>query len=86
MRSLLLTTTQLSDFMDIIPHLPHLHGLNIQFLRMHIDHEPLAADEAMRNSPQPNGHHLEPSDVNGFSAGDKGLANGYGATRPSTYV
>lgn len=71
--------------MDLIPHLSHLHGLDIQFLRMHIDQEPLA-DEPMRDSPQPNGHHLEPPHVNGFPAGSKGVPNGYGHARPSTYV
>lgn len=76
---------QLSDFMDLIPHLPHLHGLDIQFLRMHIDREP-SADEPLRDSPQANGHHLESPHVNGFPAGSKDGPNGYGHTRPSTYV
>ncbi|EFQ98040.1 hypothetical protein MGYG_01078 [Nannizzia gypsea CBS 118893] len=29
-----------SDFMDLVPHIPHLHGLNITFVSMHIDPEP----------------------------------------------
>ncbi|KAK2733880.1 Set3 complex subunit [Myotisia sp. PD_48] len=31
---------KLSDFMDLVPHIPHLHGLDIQIKRMHIDPEP----------------------------------------------
>ncbi|OJD26710.1 40S ribosomal protein S12 [Blastomyces percursus] len=29
-----------SDFMDLVPHIPHLHGLEIRTLRMHVDPEP----------------------------------------------
>ncbi|KAL2381952.1 hypothetical protein RJ035_006262 [Blastomyces gilchristii] len=29
-----------SDFMDLVPHVPHLHGLEIRTLRMHVDPEP----------------------------------------------
>ena len=25
--------------MDLVPHIPHLHGLDLQFLKMHIDQE-----------------------------------------------
>ncbi|EGE02432.1 hypothetical protein TEQG_08607 [Trichophyton equinum CBS 127.97] len=32
-----------SDFMDLVPHIPHLHGLNITFVSMHIDPEPSAS-------------------------------------------
>lgn len=73
--------------MDIVPHVPHLHGLNIQFLRMHIDAEPSASSSF--SLPQPNGHffggpmYLEDNDL---SAKPNGLANGYGHPRPSTYV
>lgn len=79
---------KLSDFMDIVPHVPHLHGLNIQFLRMHIDAEPPASSSF--SLPQPNGHffggpiYLE--DNNNLSAKPNGIANGYGHPRPSTYV
>ncbi|KAI9931856.1 hos4 protein [Aspergillus wentii] len=46
---------RLSDFMDLVPHIPHLHGLDIQFLRMHIDHEP-SPEAPVLELPQPNGH------------------------------
>ena len=26
--------------MDIVPHVPHLHGLQIKFMKMHVDEEP----------------------------------------------
>lgn len=74
--------------MDLVPHVPHLHGLDIQFLRMHIDQEPSTAAPLLE-SAQPNGHvpeyaHLD--NIHGFSAGMPGLTNGYGHSRPSTYV
>ncbi|ODM23843.1 hypothetical protein SI65_01433 [Aspergillus cristatus] len=76
---------KLSDFMDLVPHIPHLHGLDIQFLRMHIDKEPSAEEPVPK--PQPNGHHvLESPHVNGLSAGTGNLPNGFGHARPSTYV
>lgn len=71
--------------MDLVPHIPHLHGLNIQFLRMHIDNEP-SAKEPLSKSPQPNGHILESPHVNGLAAGTRNLPNGFGHARPSTYV
>ncbi|KAF7172799.1 hypothetical protein CNMCM5623_004935 [Aspergillus felis] len=79
---------RLSDFMDLVPHVPHLHGLDIQFLRMHIDQEPSTAAPLLE-SAQPNGHgpdyaHLD--NIHGFPAGIPGLTNGYGHSRPSTYV
>ncbi|KAE8145004.1 hypothetical protein BDV25DRAFT_165592 [Aspergillus avenaceus] len=74
---------KLSDFMDLVPHIPHLHGLDIQFLKMHIDQEP-----AIFNFSQPNGHIAGPShaeDSAELPNGVKSLTNGYGH-RPSTYV
>lgn len=71
--------------MDLVPHIPHLHGLDIHFLRMHIDKEP-SAEEPVPKS-QPNGHHvLESPHINGLSAGTGNLSNGFGHSRPSTYV
>ncbi|KAF5864179.1 Set3 complex subunit with deacetylase activity, meiotic-specific repressor of sporulation proteins [Aspergillus alliaceus] len=70
---------KLSDFMDLVPHIPHLHGLDLQFLKMHIDQEP-AAPLAF-NFPQANGHISGPShveDTAGLPNGVKGLTNGYG--------
>ncbi|KLJ08313.1 hypothetical protein EMPG_16263 [Blastomyces silverae] len=43
-----------SDFMDLVPHIPHLHELEIRTLRMHVDPEPGA--ETTQAEPQlPNG-------------------------------
>lgn len=76
---------RLSDFMDLVPHIPHLHGLDIQFLKMHIDREPSATSSF--DLPQPNGHVSGPLPVEeGFPNGIQGLTNGYGHARPSTYV
>ncbi|KAI9375737.1 hypothetical protein BJX61DRAFT_95595 [Aspergillus egyptiacus] len=44
---------KLSDFMDLVPHIPHLHGLGIRFLKMHIDQESLAPALPL---PDMNGH------------------------------
>ncbi|KAB8213922.1 hypothetical protein BDV33DRAFT_183735 [Aspergillus novoparasiticus] len=77
---------KLSDFMDLVPHIPHLHGLDLQFLKMHIDQEPTAP--LAFNFPQANGHISGPShveDTAGLPNGVQGLTNGYGH-RPSTYV
>ncbi|KAM5501669.1 hypothetical protein McanMca71_005130 [Microsporum canis] len=45
-----------SDFMDLVPHIPHLHGLNISFVGMHIDPEPSASlqDEPHSINGEPN--------------------------------
>ncbi|KAK2767469.1 Set3 complex subunit [Arachnomyces sp. PD_36] len=43
---------RLSDFMDLVPHIPHLHGLPIQEMKMHVDPEP-SSDSP---SQQLNGH------------------------------
>ncbi|KAJ5616018.1 hypothetical protein N7537_001132 [Penicillium hordei] len=70
---------RLSDFTDLVPHIPHLHGLELQFLNMHVDSEPLLAGAGF-STPQPNGHGPESVETNGT-----GL-NGYGPSRSSTYV
>lgn len=72
--------------MDLVPHIPHLHGLDLQFLKMHIDQEPTAP--LAFSFPQANGHISGPShveDTAGLPNGVQGLTNGYGH-RPSTYV
>lgn len=75
-----LTDRQLSDFMDLVPHIPHLNGLELEFMSMHVDPEPSPGPGAA--SLQPNGHAPEAfSEVNGT-----GVLNGYGYSRPSTYV
>ncbi|KAE8349435.1 hypothetical protein BDV28DRAFT_151891 [Aspergillus coremiiformis] len=61
---------KLSDFMDLVPHIPHLHGFDIQFLKMHIDQEPTAP--LAFNFPQANGHISGPSNVEDTA----GLPNG----------
>lgn len=79
---------KLSDFMDLVPHVPHLHGLDIQFLRMHIDQEPFVATPLFELA-RPNGYGSEPTpldDVNGLPTSMPNLTNGYGHSRPSTYV
>ncbi|KAL4810724.1 hypothetical protein BDV18DRAFT_155336 [Aspergillus unguis] len=60
---------KLSDFMDLVPHIPHLHGLDIQFLKMHIDQEPNANPAS---PPLPNGHIHDNSGLH-----EHGLTNGY---------
>lgn len=73
---------QLSDFMDLVPHIPHLHGLEIQLLKMHIDREPVPFD-----GQQMNGNAFYPAEnYDRLSASINGLTNGYGHARPSTYV
>ena len=64
--------------MDLVPHIPHLHGLNIKFIKMDIGQQPLA-DSAF--GPRVNGHVFgtPPAD-------DRGLMNGFGFSRPSTYA
>ncbi|KAJ5084612.1 hypothetical protein NUU61_009191 [Penicillium alfredii] len=66
---------RLSDFMDLVPHIPHLNGLEFQFLSMHIDQEPVPGTFG---SLQPNGHAPE---TNGST-----FLNGFGPSRSSTYV
>ncbi|OXV06950.1 hypothetical protein Egran_05281, partial [Elaphomyces granulatus] len=75
---------RLSDFLDLVPHIPHLNGLEIDLLNMHIDGEPVI-DHPIPESPQVNGHafgfhHEESSTVM------NGLVNGFGHVRLSTYV
>ncbi|KAG5296949.1 ankyrin repeat protein [Histoplasma ohiense] len=51
-----------SDFMDLVPHVPHLHGLEIRTLRMHVDSEPGA--ETIQTEPQlPNGIRSTPPNI-----------------------
>ncbi|KAJ5163438.1 uncharacterized protein N7500_005268 [Penicillium coprophilum] len=72
---------RLSDFTDLVPHIPHLHGLELQFLSMHVDPEPPMAGVDF-GAPHLNGHGPESSvETNGT-----GLLNGYGPSRSSTYV
>ncbi|KAJ5818739.1 hypothetical protein N7474_004330 [Penicillium riverlandense] len=72
---------RLSDFMDLVPHIPHLNGLQFQFLSMHIDQESFSG--GLGGTAQPNGH---AASVDTSSGSPSGLLNGYGHSRPSTYV
>ncbi|KAL4779688.1 hypothetical protein BJX76DRAFT_351604 [Aspergillus varians] len=74
---------KLSDFMDLVPHIPHLHGLDIQLLKMHIDQEPIPNPSFQ--APQPNGHIHGPPHVDNPGLLIEGLTNGYGHSQPSTY-
>ncbi|KAL1849697.1 hypothetical protein Plec18170_007218 [Paecilomyces lecythidis] len=77
---------RLSDFMDLVPHIPHLHGLDIQLLKMHVDSEPTLG-APLTEPPQTNGHVFGiPHSETATDAHANGLTNGYGPTRPSTYV
>ncbi|KAL4871565.1 hypothetical protein BDV12DRAFT_163977 [Aspergillus spectabilis] len=76
---------KLSDFMDLVPHIPHLHGLDIRFLKMHIDQD--STPNPAVELPQTNGHIHGPPHVDDTGLlHEQGLTNGYGHSRPSTYV
>lgn len=64
--------------MDLVPHIPHLHGLDIKFIQMNVGQEPFAGSAF---GPQLNGH-----EFGSPRADDRGLLNGFGFSRPSTYV
>ncbi|KAJ5636571.1 uncharacterized protein N7484_009884 [Penicillium longicatenatum] len=67
---------RLSDFMDLVPHIPHLNGLRLDdFLTMHIDPEPSAS------SAQLNGH----APVAFAETNGTGIPNGHGYPRAGTY-
>lgn len=67
--------------MDLVPHIPHLHGLKLDdILSMHIDPEP-------SNKPpvQTNGRHTPPV-VDSFPEPHaSGVPNGHSHSRPGTY-
>ncbi|RAL09986.1 putative histone deacetylase complex subunit (Hos4) [Aspergillus homomorphus CBS 101889] len=76
---------KLSDFMDLVPHISHLHGLDIQLLKMHIDQEPKT--QPVFELAQANGHISGPHLEEGPGLlGGNGLTNGFGHSRSSTYV
>jgi Ankyrin repeats (3 copies) len=77
---------KMSDFMDLVPHIPHLHGLDIDVLKMHIDQEPSTTLSDYIDEPKVNGNEYYPSDYHEAATSVNGLTNGYGHTRPSTYV
>lgn len=78
---------KLSDFMDLVPHIPHLNGLDIDFLKMHIDQEPSSHGDFSNpvDGPKVNGNGYYP-DHHEAAATVNGMTNGFGHTRPSTYV
>ncbi|KAJ5894125.1 hypothetical protein N7495_005816 [Penicillium taxi] len=64
---------RLSDFMDLVPHIPHLNGLDLEFVSMHIDPEP----------SQPNGQpHLNGYTPAYIETNGSGM-NGHGYSRPN---
>lgn len=66
--------------MDLVPHIPHLNGLELEFMSMHVDPEPSAGPGAA--GLQPNGYAPEAfGELNG-----PGAISAYGYPRPSTYV
>jgi hypothetical protein len=71
--------------MDLVPHIPHLNGLEIHFLKMHIDREP-SFDRPISFEGQVNGAAFYPTENRDAAASVNGLTNGYGHARPSTYV
>ncbi|KAJ5364119.1 uncharacterized protein N7496_009832 [Penicillium cataractarum] len=70
---------RLSDFMDLVPHIPHLNGLDLEFMSMHLDPEPSAGTS----------HHTNGSTTGTFAVGANGIGalNGHGPgyPRPGTY-
>lgn len=63
--------------MDLVPHIPHLNGLDLELLKMHVDPEPRAGAQAH----QVNGHGPGSfSETNGFGV------NGHGYPRAGTYL
>ena len=67
---------KLTDFMDIVPHIPHLHGLELEFLNMHLDPEPLGQSI----TPHFNGRAPEVA----VKTSDSYIPNGVGHPRPGT--
>ncbi|EEH20682.2 hypothetical protein PABG_02913 [Paracoccidioides brasiliensis Pb03] len=63
-----------SDFMDLVPHIPHFHGLDIQTLRMHVDPEPDAETTDMK-SQLPNG--IRSGTPNADAGSKSPLTNGF---------
>jgi len=72
---------RLSDFMDLVPHIPHLSGLDLNFLSMHIDPEPVATPAAETTLLNGYSSGATPSEMNG-SAG----LNGHSLPQPGTYL
>jgi hypothetical protein len=71
--------------MDLVPHIPHLNGLEIQFLKMHVDREP-SFDRQVAFEGQVNGAAFYSPEGREAAVSMNGLTNGYGHARPSTYV
>lgn len=65
--------------MDLVPHIPHLHGLDIKFAHMNVGQE--ARSESSALGIHPNGYAF-----GSLGAEDRGFINGYGFSRPSAYV
>jgi hypothetical protein len=65
--------------MDLVPHIPHLHGLDIQFLKIHIDREPSLDASVISDNPTMNGHGHDPisSEILADSLTPHELTNGH---------
>lgn len=68
--------------MDLVPHIPHLNGLEIQFMKMHIDREPLTDRTVAYDGHMVNGAGHARTIADGPA--DNGFTNGYGPPS-STY-
>jgi hypothetical protein len=65
--------------MDLVPHIPHLNGLDLEFVSMHLDPEPCAGTSHQTNGSAPS---TLATGTNGI-----GALNGHGPgyPRPGTY-
>jgi len=63
--------------MDLVPHIPHLNGLHLEFLSMHVDPEPSTGASNL----QGNGY--APSDF--AETNGSAVLNGHGYPRTGTY-
>lgn len=65
--------------MDLVPHIPHLNGLDLEFVSMHLDPEPSAGLSYQANGSAPRS----------FAGGMNGIGatngQGPGYPRPGTY-
>lgn len=62
--------------MDLVPHIPHLNGLELEFLSMHIDPEPSTGANFQTNGHDP----IAFAEANGSAP-----LNGHGYPRTGTY-
>ncbi len=63
--------------MDLVPHIPHLNGLDLEFVSMHLDPEPSAGPSHQANGSGPGSFAMGMNSI--------GAINGHGYPRPGTY-